>query len=96
MTFFVLSVFPAPDSPLRTFSDVPRYDLEDVRDQDALVLAFLSHVDPCTLGNRKDMRRIFITPLAAILLYYSVGIKRQGLVGIDGDQEQARIGLREM
>jgi hypothetical protein len=76
ITFLVLSVFPAPDSPLESSLKMVSYDYdESVRDQDALVLPFFSHVDPRAFGDCKYMGRIFIPSLVAILLYYSVRVK---------------------
>ena len=67
----------------------------DVRNEDALVLSLLAHIDPCTLGNGEDVRGILVAALAAVLMYDGVGVERKGLVRIDGDQEEAGVCLDE-
>lgn len=76
MTFFVLSVFPAPDSPLRLrqYSD-PDGNTPNLRDEDTLIFAFITHINPGTLCNGKDMRRVLIAALASILMYYRIGVQ---------------------
>lgn len=77
MTFLVLSVLPAPDSPLRTWvTGRPIGRGNDVRDEDTLVLSLFSHIDPCTLGDGEDMGRILIATLASILV--NDGIRVEG------------------
>ena len=46
----------------------------DVRDKDALVLSLFPHVNPCSFCNGKDMGRIFISTLIAILLYNCIRV----------------------
>lgn len=69
MTFFVFSVFPAPDSPLSVLNVKRMFytDTVDVRDQDALVFAVLAHTYPSSLCDGKDMRSIFLSPFVSIL-----------------------------
>lgn len=88
ITFFVLSVLPAPDSPL--FDNLSVREQEwwrksDERNEYTLVLPFVLHVYPCTFCDREYMGRIFIASFVAVLLYDSIGIKWQVLVRIDGD-----------
>jgi hypothetical protein len=95
ITFFVLSVLPAPDSPLRRASaaGAAARQRAHVRDEDALVLALLAHAHPCALGNGEDVRRVSVPPLAAVLLHDRVRVQGQVLVGVDRDEEQARVRL---
>lgn len=71
MTFLVLSVLPAPDSPLHSnLSSSTFMDCKScLRDEDTLILPFLAHIDPCSLGNGEDMGRILVSPFASILMY---------------------------
>ena len=73
----MLSVLPAPDSPLR--EDVRRAGgrfTKDVRDEDTLVLSLLTHVNPCAFCNGKDVRRILVAAFGAILLDNGIGVER--------------------
>lgn len=97
MTFLVLSVFPAPDSPLQCVgTKAMAIDMGDARYEYTLVLPFLAHVDPCSLGNCKYMRGILVSSFTAVLLDDRIGVQRQALVRVNGDQEKARICLREL
>lgn len=88
MTFFVLSVLPAPDSPLGARQYIGRIIVAwSIRDQDTLVLAFLAHVDPCSLSNREYMGRVLIPPLATILVDDGIRVKGEMLVWVDSYQE---------
>ena len=86
MTFLVLSVLPAPDSPLkggqeRTMGVWRR----SIRDQDTLILALFTHVNPGTLSHGEYVWRVFITALSPILMNDSVGVKRKSLIWVDGN-----------
>ena len=78
ITFLVLSVFPAPDSPLR-WSIIIAMELAkskiDVRNENALIFTFFAHVNPSAFGNCKNVRWIIISSLTAILLDYCIGVK---------------------
>jgi hypothetical protein len=76
MTFLVLSVFPAPDSPLQCVgTKAMAIDMGDARYEYTLVLPFLAHVDPCSLGNCKYMRGILVPSFTAVLLDDRIGIQ---------------------
>lgn len=76
MTFFVLSVFPAPDSPLSFCQHKKeRLERENIRNKNALILAFFAHINPSALCNCKHVRRVFISSLATILLNNGIGIE---------------------
>jgi pyoverdine/dityrosine biosynthesis protein Dit1 len=87
MTFFVFSVFPAPDSPLCRSVNTDKVvgQRPDVRDQDALVLTFFVHADPGALSYCEDMRSIFVPPLVPVLLNDGISVEGQLGVGIDCD-----------
>ena len=79
MTFFVFSVFPAPDSPLcRSVSmgKVGRCQA-DIRDQDALIFALFIHADPGTFGYCEDVRSILVSALISVLFNDCVGVEGQ-------------------
>lgn len=73
MTFLVVSVFPAPDSPL--FEEQEEGQLGrpspnprvDARNEDALRLSMSRHPLPCLLGHSEDMRRISFSSAAFVL-----------------------------
>jgi len=89
MTFFVLSVFPAPDSPLNESQFRMRVVEIHVRDQDALILLLIAHVHPRPLRDFEDVRLILFSSLASIFLNNGVRVQWEILVGIDGHQEEA-------
>ena len=94
MTFFVLSVFPAPDSPLKINEPKSAKRGEGgARNQNALVFPFLAHVHPSTFRNGENMGRILVPSFRTILVYDGIRIERQTLVWIYCDKEQARVGL---
>lgn len=72
ITFFVFSVFPAPDSPLiydheLIVPNAPRR-IEDSRNEDTLILPLFAHIDPRTLCNSKNVWRVLISSFIAVLL----------------------------
>ena len=75
MTFLVLSVFPAPDSPLYFCQYEGEIEVENIRDKNALILAFLAHINPSTLCNCEHVWRVFIASLATILLNNRIRIE---------------------
>lgn len=48
---------------------------KNVRDKNALILAFFAHINPSTLCNCKYVRRVLISSLATILLNNRIGIE---------------------
>jgi hypothetical protein len=77
MTFFVFSVFPAPDSPLCrgvNMGKAGRWQA-DVRDQDALVFALFIHADPGTFGYCENVRSILVSALVSVLFNDGIGIE---------------------
>lgn len=77
ITFLVLSVLPAPDSPLFTVNIRMKGTVEDLRDEDTLVLPFLTHVNPCAFCDREYVRRVLILAFATVLLDYGFRIERK-------------------
>ena len=63
------------------------------RDQHGLVLPVLHHVGESVVSNGVQMGRHLGPPLAAVLLHDRHLVDGQALVGVDGDTEQARVGL---
>ena len=70
----MLSVLPAPDSPLLVVSIRSIAAVNYVRDQDALVLSFFAHVNPRSFGYGVDMGRVLIATLASVLMYNCVRV----------------------
>ena len=66
MTFFVFSVFPAPDSPLHLcyLFYLCREQSQRVRDKDGLVLMALAHVSQSSIGNGVYVRRTCLPRLS--------------------------------
>ena len=62
-------------------------------DEDALVLAFVAHAHPRALSDGKDVRRVLVSAFAAVLRDDRVAVEWEGLVRVDGYQEQARVRL---
>jgi hypothetical protein len=57
MTFFVFSVFPAPDSPLWSVSlDQFQKELGNLRHEDTLVLAFFDKIAEGLVSHRENVR----------------------------------------
>ena len=82
----MLSVLPAPDSPLR--EDVRRAGgrfTKDVRDEDTLVLSLLAHIHPRTFSDREDVGRVLITALPPILVYDGIRVEGKSLVRINSN-----------
>ena len=46
------------------------------------------------VGHREEMRRHLRPPFALELVDDGLAVDRQPLVGVDGDAEQARVGLQ--
>lgn len=57
---------------LQEISGAGSWKVYDIRDQNALVFPFFSHVDPSSLGYSEYMRRVLVFPLATILMDYRV------------------------
>ena len=58
---------------------------QGIRDQDTLVLAFFTHVDPCTFRDCEDMGRVLISTFTSVLVNDRIRIERKVLVRIDGN-----------
>ena len=52
-----------------------RLERENIRNKNALILAFFAHINPSALCNCKHVRRVFISSLATILLNNGIGIE---------------------
>lgn len=87
MTFFVFSVFPAPDSPLCRNVSTGRMvrAVTNVRDQDALVFALFVHADPSTFGYCEDVRGILVPALVSVLFDNRISVERQLSIRVDCD-----------
>ena len=59
----------------------------DIRDEDALILSLVPHINPCSFCYCKDMRWIFVPTLIAILLYNCIRVQWQILIRIDSYKE---------
>jgi len=59
-----------------------------------VILLTLQHVAVGIVSDGEQMRRHFGSPLAAVLVHNVLPVDRQAFVRIDGDAEQARIGLQ--
>lgn len=71
MTFFVLSVFPAPDSPLEallTTKGLGNKTDHNIRDENTLIFTFFTHINPSAFSDREDVWGVFISTFVAILL----------------------------
>ena len=64
------------------------------RDQDRLIVAVLEHVVVCGIRDRVDVWGHFVTLLVPIGEDDFIGIDGELAVWIDGNQEEARVGLR--
>jgi hypothetical protein len=93
MTFLVFSVFPAPDSPLRVVSEDSVRLEADLRNQDALVLAFVDEVAESLVGHCEDMRLRLLATSAPVHVDVLTRVYGQGAVWVDGDQKEARVSL---
>lgn len=77
MTFLVLSVLPAPDSPLLADLNERCEEVHgDLRDQDTLVLPLLAHVHPRAFGDCEYVGWVLITTLVSVLVYNGVRVER--------------------
>lgn len=76
MTFFVLSVFPAPDSPLFDVRNRKNKVESHARNQNTLVLAFFAHIYPGSFCDGKYMWRILVAALSSILVDNRVRVER--------------------
>lgn len=59
------------------------------RDEDALVLALVAHVDPCAFGDGKDVGRVLVAAFVAVLLDDRIGVQGETRVRVDRYEEQA-------
>merc|ERR1719412_306673 len=66
------------------------------RNQDGLVAASNHHALVGALGNGKDMGRALVPPLAHVQLHGAEGVDREPLVGVDGNTEEARVGVDQL
>lgn len=95
-TNFVLSVFPAPDSPLKMTATRDSIWLKNDRpvpDNQALINVSSLHIRVCIIGQRENMRWEFTDPLLLVELNLFPGIDRKHLIRIDRDQNATRVGL---
>lgn len=96
ITFFVFSVFPAPDSPLFTKTSAKKQEKEggeDIRNQKGLVLAIVEHGTVGSVRNSEDVGSHFVPPLSGVHCNDLRSVNGEPLVGVHGDQEKARVGL---
>ena len=56
-------------------------------DEDVLVLAFVAHAHPRALSDGKDVRRVLVPSLPAVLLHDRVRVERYILVRDDCNEE---------
>lgn len=98
----VLSVFPAPDSPLK--SDTIRRNMIGLKspyvdnsavlpDDAALVPVVPLHVEVTVVGDSKDVRRHFTDLLVGVEADLIGGVDGQQLVGVDSHQDGACVRL---
>lgn len=77
MTFFVFSVFPAPDSPLHGYQDICHLVAQvrtHLRDEDALVFAFFHQIAECFICHGKDMWPCLLSAATFVGLDVFVGV----------------------
>lgn len=55
----------------------------------------LQHVRVSTVGDGEDVGWYLITPFALVDLDHTVGVDGVSLVGVDGNAEEARVGVDE-
>ena len=65
-------------------------------DQDGLVLTHIHHTLVRTLGYSKNMGWTLVPTLSHIYFHCPIGVDRESDVGIDGNAEQARVGIDEL
>lgn len=65
----------------------------DSRNQQTLIFPSIQHVSHSSISQSEDMRSVFLPPPTFIGSHDGISIDRQGMIRIDGDQEQTRIGL---
>jgi hypothetical protein len=93
MTFFVFSVLPAPDSPLRRVSGGQRGAVANLRYEDTLVGAFVDEVPEGLVSHGEDVGFCLFTPTPTVHVDVLPRVDGKWAVGVDCDQEQARVGL---
>jgi len=59
--------------------------IRDARNQDTLVLPLVTHINPCTFCDCKNVRLVVIPSSVAILLDNGISVEREILVRVDGD-----------
>ena len=59
--------------------------IENARNQDTLILPLIAHIDPRTLRDCKNVRRVVISSFVAVLLDNSISVEREVLVRVHGD-----------
>ena len=64
--------------------------------QDGLVDAGVVHALVGSLGNTEDVGPALGTPLAHVDLHGAEGVDREPLVGVDGDAEEAGVGVDQL
>jgi hypothetical protein len=89
ITFFVFSVFPAPDSPLLLAGDC-----KNSRNEDGLIFAHFEHVMERDVGGGKDVRFCVSTTFFPIQFDIICTVDWYISVWIDSHQKQTRVGLR--
>merc|ERR1711971_1173644 len=64
--------------------------------ENRLVLAIVHHTLVLLLSNTKDMRWALLSPQAHIDLHGTLGVDGEANIGIDGNTEEARIGVDKL
>merc|ERR1719210_2405328 len=64
--------------------------------QDGLVAARVHHALVGALGNGEDMGPALVPPLAHVQLHGAEGVDGEPLVGVDGDTEEAGVGVDQL
>lgn len=88
MTFFVFSVFPAPDSPLKLMLLPQRKKLskgEIVRHKYTLILSFFHEVAKSLVCHCKYMWPCVFSALALVHLHVFVCVNWEGTIWVDGN-----------
>lgn len=97
MTFFVFSVFPAPDSPLKRISDrLCLEGRENVRYQNTLIFALLYQVSKRTICHCVYVGLGVFPTSPFVHLHGFIGVDRKRTIRIYCDQEQAGVGLKRV
>jgi hypothetical protein len=89
----LLSVFPAPDSPLRMSAIAPCRNMCHIRHKDALVGAFVYKIPEGLVGHGEDVGLGLLSTSASVHVDVVSRVYRQRAVRIYGDQEQAGVCL---